>query len=245
MLIYFTGQTFPPVPFSGARLEVCNLWEAICQCKEREQKSLSLNEGVYLPLILLIGFLTKYCRAQQRAALSSIQELLISTDKTSSFIVGFQRIVKFLKASGKKWFLFFFFVLFLQVCACQSLDKVKPCAVYLLAYFLALLKVCFDCVGFLLCTFKQQLNFNNTCEKLHRVTFMWWLAWKQLSSVTYIPTSSCQLRYIVLTPLDSSYTNCTCVGSTCQILNVSTQPEALKILFPWFVFIPPFCSVSS
>lgn len=102
MLIYFEGQTFLPVPFSGARLEVCNLWEAICQCKEREQKSLSPNKGVYLPLILLIGFLTKYCRAQQRAALSSIQELLISADKTSYCIVSFQRIVKFLKASGKR-----------------------------------------------------------------------------------------------------------------------------------------------
>lgn len=175
MLIYFEGQTFPPVPFFGARLEVCNLWEAICQCKEREQKSLPLNEWVYLPLILLIGFLTKYCHAQQRAALSSIQELLISADKTSYFIVSFQSIVKFLKESGKRWLLFFFlfffallFFLFLQACACQSLDKVKPCAVYLLAYFLALLKVCFDCVGFLLCTFEQQLNFNNACEKLHK-----------------------------------------------------------------------------
>lgn len=118
MLIYFEGQTFPPVPFSGARLEVCNLWEAICQCKEREQKSLPLNEWVYLPLILLIGFLTKYCHAQQRAALSSIQELLISADKTSYFIVSFQSIVKFLKASGKRWFLFFpfFFLLCFFFC---------------------------------------------------------------------------------------------------------------------------------
>lgn len=102
MLLYFEGQTLPPVPFSGAGLEVCNLWEAICQCKEREQKPLSLNEWVYSPLISLIGFLTKYCRAQQRAALSSIQELLISTDKTSYFIVPLQGIVKFLKASGKR-----------------------------------------------------------------------------------------------------------------------------------------------
>lgn len=129
MLIYFEGQTYPPVPFSGARLEVCNLWEAICQCKEREQKSLSLNEWVYLPLILLIGFLTKYCRAQQRAPLSSIQELLISADKTSSFIVGFQRIVKFLKASGKRWFLFSFFVSS-SLCMPKSWQGEALCSVF-------------------------------------------------------------------------------------------------------------------
>lgn len=46
------------------------------------------------------------------------------------------------------------------------------------------------------------------------------------------PYSSCQLRYIVLTPLDSSYTGCTCVGSTCQILNLSARLGALKTLFP-------------
>lgn len=156
---------FPPVPSSGARLEVCNLWEASCQRKECEQKCLFLNEWVYVPLMLLIGFMTKYCSPKPGAALSSISELLISFDVTSYFIVCFQRIVKFLKASGKRWFFLF---LFLQVCACQSLDKVKPCVAYLLAYFLALLKVCFDFVGFLLCTFKQQFNFNNACEKLHK-----------------------------------------------------------------------------
>lgn len=114
--------------------------------------------------------------------------------------------------------------LFLQGCACQNLDKVKPCVVYLLAYFLALLKVCFDFVGFLLCTFKQQFNFNNACEKLHEELLLCdgWLR-KQLFSVTYVPTLSCQLRHTVLAPLDSAYTNCTCVGSTCQVLNLSTQ----------------------
>lgn len=137
MLIYFEGQTFPPVPFSGARLEVCNLWEAICQCKEREQKSLPLNEWVYLPLILLIGFLTKYCHAQQRAALSSIQELLISADKTSYFIVSFQSIVKFLKASGKRWFLFFsfffllcFFFVSSSLCMPKSWQGEALCSVF-------------------------------------------------------------------------------------------------------------------
>ena len=153
---------FPIILSSGATLEVCNLWETSCQCKEREQKCLSLNEWVYLPLMLLIGFVTKYCSAKQGAALSSIQELLISFDITSYFNVPFQRIVKFLRASGKRWFFLF------QVCACQNLDKVKPCVVCLLAYFLALLKVCFDFVGFRLRTFKQQFNFNDACEKLYK-----------------------------------------------------------------------------
>lgn len=130
------------------------------------------------------------------------------------------------------FFLYIFF-LFPQVCACQSFDKVKPCVVYLLAYFLALLKVCFDFVGFLLCTFKQQFSFNNACEKLRKELLLCdgWLR-NNSFSVTYIPTSSCQLRHIVLTPLDSGYTNCTCVGSTCQVLSLSTQAGVLRTLFP-------------
>lgn len=54
-----------------------------------------------------------------------------------------------------------------------------------------------------------------------------------------------QLRRIVLIPLDSSYTNYTCVGSTCQVLNLNIQLRVLKTFFPWFVFIPPLCNMSS
>lgn len=169
---------------------------------------------------MLIGFMTKYCSAKQ-SCLVFHPGAGYCFDVTSWFIVRFQRILRFLKASGKRWF--FCFDLFPQVCACQSLDKVKPCAVYQLACFLALLKVRFDFVSFLLCTFKQQFNFNNVCEKLCEELLLFddWL--EQLFSVTYIPTSSCQLRHTVSAPLDSGYTNCTCVGSTCQVLNPSTQ----------------------
>lgn len=44
---------------------------------------------------------------QNRAALFSILELLISFDVTSYFIVHFQKIVKFLKTSCKRCFFFF------------------------------------------------------------------------------------------------------------------------------------------
>lgn len=62
--------------------------------------------------------MTEYCRAEQRAALSSILELLIGVDVTSYFIACFQRIVKFLKASGKRWI--YLFVLFCCCCFFKS-----------------------------------------------------------------------------------------------------------------------------
>lgn len=49
----------------GLSVEVCNLREASCQRREREQKGLSFNERIYLPLMLLIGFMTKYLGAKQ------------------------------------------------------------------------------------------------------------------------------------------------------------------------------------
>lgn len=193
--------------------------------------------------MLLIGFVTKYCSAKQ-SCLVFHPGTGYRFDVTSQFIVHFQRILKFLKASGKRWF-FFVLICFFKAVHAKVLTRWSP--VWCICWHISLpfWKSVLIFVSFLLCTFKQQFNFNNVCEKLCKELLLFddWL--KQLFSVTYIPTSSCQLRHTVPAPLDSGYTNCTCVGSTCRVLNLSTQLGVLKTLFPWFVFIPPLSSVSS
>lgn len=65
MPIYIKRKMFPQFLPLGLSVEVCNLREASCQRREHEQKELSFNEQVYLPLMLLIGFMTKYFGAKQ------------------------------------------------------------------------------------------------------------------------------------------------------------------------------------
>lgn len=206
--------------------------------KECEQKHLSLNKWVYVPF-MLIGFMTKYCSAKQSCLVFHPGAGYHFV--TSWFIVHFQRILRFLKASGKRWF--FVLICFLKSVHAKVLTRWSP--VRCISWHVSLPFWKSVLILLVFCFVPSSNNSTLTMYVKNSAKSYFYLMTGSNNSFLWLTSLlpaagwdiQCLLHRIVVIQIVLVWA--APVKSSTQVL------RALKTLFLWFVFIPPLRSMSS